>query len=218
MKLNELGEKGNPKSSPKLWECGKLALFASFPRRCGKRGKGLFLFLSFHTAVISIALLSAGSDRLQDELVTIESRQGKRGEMDSPVAIVDRFHADALSAQTLADKDLCAFPEESSVPINSLGLDVAVVFRFSNSIRIKARRTLVASGRGLLLQRLVRAFLIELLAESIKRFLLRSPVGRRRFSRLGLQRPMHALVTPILLRMTWLDPLRLNAQLHPVDG
>ena len=38
--------------------------------------KGLFLFLSFHTAVISIALLSAGSDRLQDELVTIESRRG----------------------------------------------------------------------------------------------------------------------------------------------
>jgi hypothetical protein len=59
LKLNELGEEGNPQSSPKLWECGKLAVFASFPRQCGKRGKGLLLFLSFHTAVISIAIHSS---------------------------------------------------------------------------------------------------------------------------------------------------------------
>src|ERR1700748_2422886 len=137
--------------------------------------------------------------------------------MNLPVAIVDRFHTDGFSAQRLAYEDLCAFPEEGSIRINPLGLHVAVVFRFRNSIRIDARRTLVASRRCLLLQRLVRAFLVELLAEPIESLLFRSPVGRRRFSRLGLQRPMHTLVTPVLLRMTWLDPLRLNAQFHPED-
>jgi hypothetical protein len=55
---------------------------------------------------------------------------------------------------------------------------------------------------------LVRAFLFELLAEPVKGLLLRSPVGRRRFGRLRLQRPMHALVTTIPLRITWLDPRR----------
>jgi hypothetical protein len=56
LKLNELGENGNPKSSPRLWECGKLAFIASFPRQCWKRGKELLLFLSSNTAVISIAV------------------------------------------------------------------------------------------------------------------------------------------------------------------
>ena len=39
-----------------MWEAR--GCLASFPRQCGKRGKGLLLFLSFHTAVISIALHS----------------------------------------------------------------------------------------------------------------------------------------------------------------
>src|SRR5271156_6372169 len=149
--------------------------------------------------------------------MTIESRQGEGGKMNIPVAIVGRLHADEFSSQTLADKDLCAFPEEGSIRINSLGLHAGVVFRFRHSIRIASRRTVVASGRCLLRHRLMRALLVELLAESIKSLLLCSPVGRWRFRRLGLQRPMHALVTPILLRMTWLDPLRRDAQLHPVD-
>src|ERR1700730_18527815 len=74
--------------------------------------------------------------RLQDELMTIESRQGEGGKMNVPVAIVGRFHADEFSPQTLADKDLCAFPEESSIRIHSLRLHAGVVFRFRNSIRI----------------------------------------------------------------------------------
>src|SRR6202035_4367200 len=82
--------------------------------------------------------------RLQDELMTIESRQGEGGKMNFPVAIVGRLHADELSPQTLADKDLCAFPEEGSILINSLRFHVGVVFRFSNSIWIEARGTVIA--------------------------------------------------------------------------
>ena len=77
--------------------------------------------------------------RLQDELMTIESRQGEGGKVNVPIAIVGRFHADEFSPQTLADKDLCAFPEESSIRIHSLRLHAGVVFRFRNSIRIGAR-------------------------------------------------------------------------------
>src|ERR1700677_2173366 len=123
---------------------------------------------------------------LQDELMTIESGQGEGGKMNVPVAILGLLHADEFSPQTLADKDLCAFPEEGSIRINPLGLHVGVVFRFRNSIRIEARRPLVARGRCLLLERLTRAFLVELLAEPIKGFLLRSPVGRWGVRRLGL--------------------------------
>src|ERR1700689_1115830 len=141
---------------------------------------------------------------LQDELMTIESRQGEGGKMNVPVAIVGRLHADEFSPQALADKDLCAFPEEGSIRINSLRLHVGVVFRFRNSIRIGARRAVVAGGWCLLLERLMGAFLVELLAAPIKSLFLRSPVGRRGFRRLCLQRPMDALVTPILIRMTWL--------------
>src|SRR5580693_4476406 len=103
--------------------------------------------------------------RLQHELMTIEPRQGEGGKINVPVAIVGRLHTDKFSPQTLADKDLCAFPEESSIRIHSLRLHAGVVFRFRNSIRIEARRTVVARGRRLLLQRLMRAFLVELSAE-----------------------------------------------------
>ena len=79
--------------------------------------------------------------------------------MNVPVAIVGRLHANDFSSQALADKDLCTFPEEGSIRINSLRLHVGVVFRFRNSIRIDARRTLVARGRCLLLQSLVGSLL-----------------------------------------------------------
>src|SRR5258705_13724193 len=52
--------------------------------------------------------------------------------------------------------------------------------------------------------------LVVFLAETVKRLLLRPPVGGRRTRRLLLQGAMHALVPPILLRMS-----RRDAQLHP---
>jgi hypothetical protein len=58
-----------------------------------------------------------------------------------------------------------SFQKKVPLRINQLGLDVAVVFRFRNSIRIDARLTLVATCRGLQLERLVPAFLVELLAD-----------------------------------------------------
>jgi hypothetical protein len=218
LKLNELGEKGNPSRRRRLWECGKLAVVCELSKAVWEERERAFAFPLFpYCRHFHSPSLPAGRHRLQDELMTIKSRQGEGCKMNVPVAIIGRLHADEFSSQTLADKDLCALPEEGSIRINSLGLHAGVVLRCSNSIRIAARRTVVARGRRLLLQRLMRAFLVELLAESIKSLLLRSPVGRWRFRRLGLQRPMHALVTPILLRMTWLDPLRRDAQLHPVD-
>src|SRR6201999_304901 len=149
-----------------MWEARVLC---ELPKRCWKRGKALLLFLSSNTAVISIAvLLLFVRHRLQYKLMAIESCQGKGGKTDVPVAIVGLLHADEFSPQTLADKDLCTFPEEGSIRIDSLRLQVGVVFRFGNSIRIAARRTAIARGRRLLLQRLMRPLLVELLAEPIK--------------------------------------------------
>jgi hypothetical protein len=62
--------------------------------------------------------------------MTVESRQGKGRKLSLRVAIVDGLHADGFSAQTLADKDLCAFQEEGSIRINPPGFYIAVVFRF----------------------------------------------------------------------------------------
>ena len=140
-----------------------------------------------------------GRRRLQNELMAIEPRQGKGCKINLPVAIIDGLKSDGFSAERLADENLCALPEEGAIWINPLAFHVAGVFRFCNSIWIDAGRTLVARGRRLLLERLVRAFLVVLLAESIKSPLLRPTVGCRRFSRLRLQRSIHAFVTPVLL-------------------
>src|SRR5271165_6759870 len=170
-----------------MWEARS---FCELPKAVWEERERAFAFPRFpycrHFHSYSLLLVRHG---LQDELLAIESSQGKGGKVNVPVAIVGLLHGDEFSPQTLADKDLCAFPEEGSIRIHSLRLHVSVVFRFRDSIRIGPRRTVVARGRRLLLQRLMRALLVELLAEPIKGFLLRSPAGRRRVGRLGLQRP-----------------------------
>ena len=80
-----------------MWEAG--GCLRAFQGGVGREGKGFLLFLSFHTAGICTAVHSVdGRHRLQDELMTIESRQGKGCKLNVPVAIVDRLHANGFSA------------------------------------------------------------------------------------------------------------------------
>src|SRR5262249_60174843 len=69
----------------------------------------------------------------------------------------------------------------------------------------RPRRGRVTRGWGLLVERLVRALVIELLAKDVELALLRRKTPGRRPSRLGLQRAMHPFMAPVLRR-----PARLN--------
>src|ERR1700684_3121177 len=52
---------------------------------------------------------------------------------------------------------------------------------------------------------------------TVEGLLLRSPMSCRRVGRLGLQRAMHAFMAAVLFGMTGGNPLRNDAQLHPVE-
>src|SRR5215468_5535056 len=89
------------------------------------------------------------------------------------------------------------------------------------------RSTLPAGGRvpwvcqGLLVERLVRPFMVELLAKDVKRPLLRREAARRRAGRLRLQRTMHPLMRTVLRRPTARSarggPLDSGAMLAPTS-
>jgi hypothetical protein len=61
----------------------------------------------------------------------------------------------------------------------------------------------------------MRALLVVHATELIEEILLRNSVGRWRTGSFRLQCPVHPLVSTVLLRMAWLDPLWSNAKLDP---
>lgn len=61
-------------------------------------------------------------------------------------------------------------------------------------------------------------FLIEVGDEGVEAFLLLQDVLADRLCRLILQGEMHALLSFVLLRMSWLDAFDLDAQAEPPDG
>jgi hypothetical protein len=61
----------------------------------------------------------------------------------------------------------------------------------------------------------MRPHFVVFLAERLQLALLRPPILRRGRRRFFLQGAMHALVPPVLLRLSRLDPLRHDPQLDP---
>lgn len=77
---------------------------------------------------------------------------------------------------------------------------------------------MVETGRDLVVQALVRALVVEHVANIIEAALLRTKGCRRRFRRVLLQRSMHPFVAAVLLRSASLYPLMHNPELHPPEG
>ena len=61
----------------------------------------------------------------------------------------------------------------------------------------------------------MRTHLIEFTAHPIEATLLRCRRGRGRRGRFLLQRQMESLMSPVLLRVPWINPIELDAQLEP---
>lgn len=69
--------------------------------------------------------------------------------------------------------------------------------------------------RTALPQTLVRSLFVVVDAETVKEFLLRLPVRRRRMSDCLLEGAVHPFVAAVLLRLPRLDAFRQNAQSNP---
>ena len=75
----------------------------------------------------------------------------------------------------------------------------------------------VVYRRDRLAQCLMRTLRVELGAKAVEELLLRGEVGGRWGGGLRLERLMHTLMPPVLLRLAWCNALGGNAEFYPPD-
>src|SRR6266850_4680325 len=132
-----------------------------------------------------------------------------------PVATFGFADANRFADQRLADKDQLTGPFDLAVAAHPADRDIAAIARLVNPLRVGPRRGLVDRSRRLLSQRLVRSLVVVNRTKLLEALLLRrQAVGGRRGGLL-LERAMHPLVPPVLLRLAGNDPLGPDAQLDP---
>ena len=147
--------------------------------------------------------------------VAVEPRNRKRGKVNGIEPIIDRQQADstprsASRSETHADASRknrlvpapAAPASRCRIPVPAHAPDTRAPTRVHRTGSFQS-------------QRFVRTLFVILSPKTIKGPLLRAPVGRRRRSRLLLQRAMHALVPSVLFRMSGRNALRHDPQLHP---
>ncbi len=131
------------------------------------------------------------------------------------VAVVELSEADEFADQSLADEGVLASPFDFAPRAHPPRLMVGVVPRVLDARRHRARRGRIEVGRRPLPERLVRPLLVIVTAERVEARLLLIGVGGRRPRGLLLERTMHALMAPVLLRRGGPDEMRLDAELEP---
>jgi hypothetical protein len=144
------------------------------------------------------------------------SAVGKAAELHAaiihvPQPVSDRFEADGLFGQDVADIHPGLPPADAAVAAHFPQLEVAWVLERLDRAAVRPGRGAIERRRGLHAETLVRALGVELLAEGVEAALLGALIGPGRPSGGGLERPMHALVSGILLRVAGLDELGVNA-------
>src|SRR5277367_330272 len=188
----------------------------------GCRGRGYFLFpcLSNVAASPFRGFFSFGiflrRQRKDSPLPAIKPRQGKLGEVDRIPTLIDRQQAHALAPQDLAQEHIVPLPPAKvSVRMHPARQHRRGILRLPYLRRIRSLRRYIDACWSLHPQRFMRPHFVVFLAEIRQRSLLRPPILRRRHRHFLLQRAMHALVPPVLLGMSRLNPLRHNPQLDP---
>ena len=117
-----------------------------------------------------------------------------------PESVADFFETDVLARQRVRDAHPSLLPADAAIAADEPDFKVPGVFERGQAPWPLARRGQIVLRRCLLIERFVRPIVVVFLAEAIEAELLgaqRPAWGTRRF---GLERAMHALMAPVLLR------------------
>ena len=124
--------------------------------------------------------------------------------------------ADALAGQRRADVEVPAVPFDVPSAAHFAGLPlVGVGLFFGEPVGVERGRGRVVQCRCLLVERFVRAFVVELLTESIESVLLGALVALGRCGGFGLEGSMHAFVSAVLLGFAGRNAIGSHAQTNP---
>ena len=131
------------------------------------------------------------------------------------VAVFEFGQADELPDDRLADEGELAPPFDLAPRSHPTNLMVGVVPRVFEAFRHVPRRGRIEIGRRPLPERLVRALFIIVSAELVEAGLLLPSVGGGRLRGLLLQRAVHPLMAPVLLRRGGANEMRFDAEPEP---
>src|SRR5213083_1088177 len=137
---------------------------------------------------------------LNSHLTLAQTAELEGAEVHVPEAVIDLLQAHVFADADRGDVDPPAVPPNATVGADVADFEAIGILERWQPVGHRSRRGRVAGRRRLLVERLVRPLLIELLAKDIEAPLLRGEAAGRRPRRLGLQRAMHAFVSPILRR------------------
>src|SRR5215472_15525605 len=159
--------------------------------------------------------LSAQRTRAEPAPLRMDVAQFDVGITHQPVTALGLANADRLADQCLTDKDQLARPFDLAVAAHAAHRNLVTIVRILEPVQIGPRRRLVPRSRRLLPQRLVWPVIVVDRTERVEPLLLRRQTGGRRCRRLLVERAVHPLVAPILLRLARHNPLRSDTQLDP---
>src|SRR5437762_14175426 len=145
----------------------------------------------------------------------VQAAQLERPEVHVPNPVVDFLQPDILADADDRHVHPATIPPDPPVGADVPDLEAVRVLERRKPVWHRPRRGRVTRGWRLLVERLVRALVIELLAKDVELALLRRKTPGRRPGRLCLQRAMHSFMAPVLRRPARLDQLGENAQAHP---
>ncbi len=138
--------------------------------------------------------------------------------VDIPDAVVDFLEADIFPGTGDGDVDPATVPPEATVGADIAHLEAVGILEGWQFVGHRPGGRCIAGGRGAPVERLMRALMVELLADVVELLLLCAPGGAGRSGGVGLQRAMQALVATVLVRFTGFDDRRQDAQADPPCG
>jgi hypothetical protein len=147
--------------------------------------------------------------------VAIEEAEIASAKADDMVAVFEFGQADELAHDRLADEGELAPPFDLAPRSHPTNLMVGVAPRVFEAFRHVPRRGRIEIGRRPLPERLVRALFIIVSAELVEAGLLLPSVGGGRLRGLLLQRAVHPLMAPVLLRRGGANEMRFDAEPEP---
>src|SRR5215475_5211420 len=133
---------------------------------------------------------------------------------DEMVAGFELGQTNELAGERLADEDAMTSPFDLAVRVDPTNLVIFVITRLRPLRYCSIRRRIEFAGHTLA-QRLMRPFLVVMVAEHIKARLLLGRIRRRRLRGLLLQGAMHPLVSAVLLWRGRMDEARFDPELEP---
>jgi len=142
-------------------------------------------------------------------------RDGSEG--DRPDAVGYLFEPDELAAEQVADIDPGGVPSDAAIGRDFSDLEVGGVVGRLGLGRHGPLRRLVDGSRRPLVVGLVRSDLVEVGAKGVEAALLGAAIAGWRDRRLGLEIPVHALVSAVLMGRGRLDEVGHDAELDPPD-